>query len=77
MDAGVVVVEKSTLDLQLFLEIGFKLIIYIINYWLIAEKNKYFKKIIISIFITIYPCYLSKELVQFSSLRSVSSSNIS
>jgi hypothetical protein len=41
MDTRVMVVKKSTLDLQFFLKIGLKLIIYVINYWLIAEKNKY------------------------------------
>lgn len=38
MDTGVVVVKERALDLQLFLEVSFKLSIYVVNYWLVAEK---------------------------------------
>lgn len=39
MDTGIMVVKERTLNLQFFLEIGLKLSIYIVNYWLVAEKK--------------------------------------
>jgi len=38
MDARIVVVKERALDLQLLLEIGLKLSIYVVNYRLVAEK---------------------------------------
>lgn len=38
VDTGVMVVKERALDLQLFLEVSFKLSIYVVNYWLVAEK---------------------------------------
>ena len=38
MDTGVMVVKERALDLQLFLEVSFKLSIYVVNYWLVAEE---------------------------------------
>ena len=32
------VVKERALDLQLFLEVSFKLSIYVVNYWLVAEE---------------------------------------
>ena len=32
------VIKERALDLQLFLEVSFKLSIYVVNYWLVAEK---------------------------------------
>ena len=38
VDAGVMVIKERALDLQLFLEVSFKFSIYVVNYWLVAEK---------------------------------------
>lgn len=56
MDARIVVGRESALDLQLLLQIGLKLRIYVVNYRLVAEK------INIKVLNTTYSCYLSKIL---------------
>lgn len=38
VDSGVMVIKERALDLQLFLKVSFKLSIYVVNYWLVAEK---------------------------------------
>lgn len=40
MDASIMVVKYGTFNFQFFLEVGFKLCIYVIHYWLIAVRNK-------------------------------------
>lgn len=51
MDARIMVGKERTLNLQLFLQIGLKLSIYVVNYWLVAEK-------LFKCLIQHYLCYL-------------------
>jgi len=41
MNSGVVVIEQGPFDLQLFLQVGFKLCIDIFYYRLVAEERKH------------------------------------
>lgn len=40
MNSGVVVIEQGSFDLQLFLQVGFKLCIDVLHYGLVAEERE-------------------------------------
>lgn len=40
MDTSIMIAVQRAFDFQFFLEEGLKLCIYVIHYWLVAEKKK-------------------------------------